>query len=270
MTSILTNVGAMVALANLNRILFDLDRTERRISTGLRVNSPVDDAADFAIAQGLRSDIQAYDAVRQSLSSGTGLVSVAIAGATSVSNLLATIRATAIQAANPANTAGQQSILAANFAAQLQQLNTFIASSVYNGRNLLSANAASVSIISTISGGTLTLANASGVAGVSAALSGGVATTAAALALLSAIDAQQLVVGTALGTLGAAQHAIDFQMTFTQSLSDATRQGLGALVDANLAEESARLQALLVQEQLAIQALNIANQRPQLLLSLFR
>src|SRR5262249_31057927 len=127
--------------------------------------------------------------------------SVAIAGATSVSNLLASIRTTAIQASNPANTASQQSILAANFSAQLQQLSTFIQSSVYNGRNLLSSGSASISVISTISGGTLAIAAAASIGGVSAALSSGVATSAAALALLSAIDAQQLVVGSALGTL---------------------------------------------------------------------
>jgi flagellin len=195
---------------------------------------------------------------------------VAIAGATSVSNLLAQINTTAISASNPSNTASQQSILSANFTAQLQQLNTFIANSVYNGLNLLSAGSASVTITSTISGGQLTITNASGLSGVSAALSAGVTTTAAALALLTAITAQQLVVGTALGTLGSSQTSVNFLATFTQTLSNAVTQGLGSLVDANLAAESAKLQALQVQQQLAVQALGIANQQPQVLLSLFR
>ncbi|HTY65811.1 MAG TPA: flagellin [Alphaproteobacteria bacterium] len=270
MTSVNTNIGALVALQNLQQIQFNLNRTQNQVSTGLRVSSPIDDAADFAIAQGLRSNISAYTTVQQSLASGTGVLSVAIAGATSVSNLLASINSTAIQASNPSNTASQQSILSANFNAQLSQLNTFISNSVYNGRNLLSAGAAAISITSTISGGQLSISAASSLSQISSVLSGGVGTTAAALSLLSAITAQQLVVGTQLGSLGAAQTSINFLTTFTQTLSNAVTQGLGSLVDANLAQASAQLQAEQVQQQLAVQALSIANARPQVLLSLFR
>ncbi len=270
MTSVNTNIGALVALQNLQQTQFNLNRTQNQVSTGLRISSPLDDAANFAIAQGLRSNINAYTAVQQSLSSATGILSVAIAGATSVSNLLSQINTTAIEASNPSNTASQQSILSANFTAQLAQLNTFISNSVYNGLNLLSAGAANVTITSTISGGQLTIAAASGLSQVSAALAGGVTTTAAALALLSTITAQQLVVGTALGTLGSSQNSINFLTTFTQTLSNAVTQGLGSLVDANLAQASAQLQAEQVQQQLGVQALSIANARPQVLLSLFR
>jgi flagellin len=270
MASINTNVGAMVALQNLTSTQSNLTITQNRISTGLRVTGPVDDAANFAIAQGLRSNIQAFTAVQGSLSSATGVLSVAIAGATSVSNLLSQVNSKAIEASNPSNTASQQSILANDFKSMLTQLNTFIANSVYNGLNLLSAGAGNISITSTITGGQLTIQNASSLAGVSAALSGGVATTAAALALLSAVTAQELVVGTALGTLGGAQTSLNFLSTFTQSLSNAVTSGLGSLVDANLAQESAKLQSLQVQQQLGVQALGIANARPQILLSLFR
>ncbi len=270
MTSVNTKIGALVALQNLQQTQFNLNRTQNQVSTGLRISSPLDDAANFAIAQGLRSNINAYTAVQQSLSSATGILSVAIAGATSVSNLLSQINTTAIEASNPSNTASQQSILSANFTAQLAQLNTFISNSVYNGLNLLSAGAANVTITSTISGGQLTIAAASGLSQVSAALAGGVTTTAAALALLSTITAQQLVVGTALGTLGSSQNSINFLTTFTQTLSNAVTQGLGSLVDANLAQASAQLQAEQVQQQLGVQALSIANARPQVLLSLFR
>ena len=270
MTSVNTNVGALVALQNLQQTQFNLNNTQSQVSTGLRVSSPVQDAADFAIAQGLRSNISAYTTVQQSLASGTGVLSVAISGATSVSNLLASINSTAIEASNPSNTSSQQSILGANFNAQLQQLNTFISNSVYNGLNLLSAGAGNVTITSTISGGQLTINSASTLAGVSVALTSGVATTAAALALLSTITAQQTITGTALGTLGASQNSINFLTTFTQTLSNAVTQGLGSLVDANLAQSSAQLQAEQVQQQLGVQALSIANARPQILLSLFR
>jgi flagellin len=247
-----------------------LNTVQNRVSTGLKVTGPQDNASDFSIAQGIRSDLKAFDAVQQAISAGQGIIQTAIAGATSVSNLLAQIKAKAVEASNPANTANQQSILSSDFSAMIGQLNTFINNSVYNGRNLLSAASVSVSITSTISGGQLTLNSASTLSGVSATLSTGVTTTAAALALLTTIDAQQLVVGSALGSLGANAADLNFLTTFTKSLADAVTQGLGALVDANLATESAKLQALQVKQQLGVQALSIANTSSSSLLGLFR
>ncbi len=270
MTSINTNIGAMVALRNLASTNYSLDQTQNRVSTGLKIVGAKDDASNFAIAQGLRSDLKAFDAVQQSLSSGTGILAAAIAGATSVSDLLANIKKKAIEASNPANSATQQSILAADFTQMLGQLNTFVTNSVYNGRNLLSAGSANVSITSTISGGQLTISNASTLSQVSTALTGGVGTTSAALALLTTIDAQELVIGSALGTLGANNTSLNFLSTFTKTLADAVTEGLGSLVDADLAQESAKLQSLQVKQQLGIQALGIANARPQTVLSLFR
>jgi flagellin len=269
MTSVITNPGAIVALRSLQIVSFNLAQTQNRISTGLRVSSPLDDAGIFAIAQGLRADITSFTAVQGSLGSGSGIASVAVAATTAVSNLLGTLNTTAISASNPSNTASQQSILAASFSSQLSQLSTFISNATYNGRSLISAGSTNVSVTSSISGGLLTLGAASALSQVSTQLTGGVASTSAALALLSSITAQQLIVGSALGTLGANQSNINFLTTFVQSLSDATTTGLGAMVDANLAAESAKLTALQVQQQLAVQSLNIANQKPQVILKLF-
>ncbi len=270
MTSINTNVGALVALRNLQSTSTSLDRVQNRVSTGLRVTSPRDDASNFSIAQGLRADLKAFDAVQQSLSSGRGILAAAIAGATSVSDLLADIKKKAIEASNPANTASQQTILSADFNAMIAQLDTFVTNAVYNGRNLVSAGSTGVTITSTITGGQLTINEASAVGAVSANLSLGVSTTGDALTLISTIDVEITAVGQALGSLGANSKSIDFLTTFTSTISDAVTEGLGALVDADLAKESAQLQALQVKQQLGIQALSIANQRPQTLLALFR
>jgi flagellin len=185
MSSINTNIGALVALRNLNTTNAALDRTQDRVSTGLRVTGPKEDGSTFSIAQGLRGDLKAFDAVQQSLSSGRGVVAAAIAGATAVSDLLADIKKKVIEASNPANTSTQQSILAADFTSMISQLNTFVSNAVYNGRNLISDSSPSVSITSTITGGQLTITSASALGGVSTAMTGGVATTTAALALLT-------------------------------------------------------------------------------------
>jgi len=268
--SINTNVGALIALRNLSLTNMELEKAQDRISTGYKVIGPKDDASNFSIAQGLRADLKAFDAVQQSLSAGRGIVAAAIAGAENISNLLAEMKQKIIQSANPANTANQQSILSADFDNMVMQLNSFVSNAVYNGRNIISNASVSVSITSTITGGQLTIANASTLGGVSTALSTGVATTTGALALLSTITAQELIVGTALGTLGANAKNIDFQMTFSKTLSDAVSEGLGSLVDADLAKESAKLQALQVKQQLGVQALSIANKRPEIILGLFR
>lgn len=269
--SINTNVGALVALRNLGSTSTDLERTQDRVSTGYRVIGPKDDASNFSIAQGIRADIKSFEAVQQSLASGRGVIAAAIAGATSVSNLLSDVKKKAIEASNPANTPSQQTILSADFNAMIAQLNTFVTNAVYNGRNLISADSAAVSITSTITGGQLTLNAASAVGGVTVAdlVSGAVLTTAAALALITAVDAQITNVGQALGSLGANSKDVEFLSTFSQTLQDALVEGLGSLVDADLAKESAKLQALQVKQQLGVQSLSIANQRPQVLLSLF-
>jgi flagellin len=74
----------------------------------------------------------------------------------------------------------------------------------------------------------------------------------------------------AAASFGSAQNRIDIQSDFVSSLSASLKSGIGSMVDADMEETSARLQALQVQQQLGVQALSIANQSPQSILSLFR
>ncbi|MBL4871506.1 MAG: flagellin, partial [Robiginitomaculum sp.] len=97
-----------------------------------------------------------------------------------------------------------------------------------------------------------------------------VATESGATSALGAIDALLTTAIDAAAGFGSSQKRIDFQTTFVDSLMDSMKVGIGALVDADLEEASARLQSLQVQQQLGVQALSIANQAPQSLLSLFR
>jgi len=269
MSSINTNNGAAVGVRNLNATNSLLERTQNRISTGKKVDSPVTDASVFSIAQGLSGDIKAFDAVQQSLSSGTGINAAAIAGATQISDLLGDLKAKAIQASNPGNTPEQQQILNADFQAGLQQINTIIGNATYNGRNLLSAGSQSVALTSTITGGQQTLGSAASIGGIPNALSAGVATVVDAQNMIGAVDAAVLLVGESLGTLGANQKSVDFQSSFAKTLQDAVTEGLGAMVDTDLAAEAAKLRALQVKQSLGGSTLNIANARPQTLLNLF-
>jgi len=120
-------------------------------------------------------------------------------------------------------------------------------------------------------------------AGTSAVNSGG--TAGGGLELLSKVDVSTLdgakaALGafesmvqnsiSAAAAFGSVEGRIEIQGNFISSLSDSLKLGIGALVDANMEEASARLQALQVQQQLGVQSLSIANQAPQSILSLFR
>jgi len=264
--SVNTNVGALVALRNLNATNEALTKTQDRVSTGLRVIGAKDDASSFAIAQGIRADLKAYTAVDQALANGKGIGDVAIAGATQISNLLTDLKKKAIEGLNAGNTASQQSILDADFSALKQQFQTFIANASYNGKNLLQSTSTDATVVSTISGGTLTISSQSAVGNLSF---GSLSSTTAAASALADVNAAITVVGTALGDLGSDVNALKFQQDFNKQVSDAVTEGLGSIVDADLAEESAKLQSLQVKQQLGVQALGIANGAPQVLLSLF-
>ena len=269
--SINTNVGAFVALQNLNQVNVRLDQVQNRVSTGLKVNSAVDDASSFSIAQGVRGNLKAYEAVSQGLSNGRGVAAVTLAGATAISDLLGDVQKKITEGQNAGNSTEQQSILNSDFSNLVAQINTFIVNATYNGRNLLSFGSTSLNVIANVDGSTLTIRSNSSFA-VSASDLGAqqISSTVAATKALSVLFTATASINQTLGNLGADTRTLNFQDDFVSKLSDAVTEGLGAIVDADLAKESSRLQALQVQQQLSISTLNIANSNPRGLLNLFQ
>ncbi|MEP0499175.1 MAG: flagellin [Nisaea sp.] len=270
--SILTNSSAFTALRTLNTINRNLDTTQNRVSTGLKVAGALDNASTFAIAQGIRSELSGIDAVTQGLNSAKGIGNVAIAGVTGISNLLSDIRGKLTELSNEGITTAQRNILQSDFNELLSQAGNFIANASFNGTNLIESGAGSINTLSNLAGGVLGLTAQSAVNTQVGSLAG--ATVATATNAQSVIANQysnlESVVNTALGSLGAEVRALNLQTQFLEEIRDATDEGLGNLVDADLARESARLTSLQVQQQLSTQTLGIANQRPQSLLGLFR
>jgi flagellin len=271
--SINTNPGVFVALRTLNSVNRDLDVSQNRVSTGLKVSGALDDASNFSIAQGIRGELKAIGAVTQGLNNAKGIGKVAIAGATAVSDLLSNVRTKLTELSNEGITTAQRAILTDDFNQLLSQAANFIDNATFNGVNLLDTAAVSTDIntLSNLSGGTLTLSAQDLRTTVVTLAGASVADASAAQNVLSNEYANlESVVNTALGSLGAEVRALELQTSFLEQISDATEEGLGNIVDADLARESARLTALQVQQQLSIQTLGIANQRPQSLLGLFR
>jgi flagellin len=271
--SILTNPKAFVALRNLEQTNQRLATTQNRLSTGLKVTGAVDDASNFAIAQGIRGDIQALGAVTQGLNNSKGIGNVALAGATAISDLLQDIRQKLTELSNQGITSQQREILTNDLNQLMSQASNFVANAVFNDVNLLTGTT-NIDTLSNLNGGTLRLTAQTNVGEQIRSVASVVATatTATNAQSILALEYSNLesTMNLALGALGAEVRALNFQTDFLAAVTDATEEGLGNIVDADMARESAQLTALQVRQQLGVQVLNIANQAPQILLGLFR
>jgi flagellin len=291
--SVNTNIGAATALQSLNATSRALNTTQSRINTGFNVASTKDDSASYTIAQSLRSDVGGLKAVGASLSRAKSVTDVAIAGAEQISDILGQLKAKATQASDAGIDAPTLAALNKDFVALRDQITTIVNSSTFNGTNLLkseSGPAGAVSALQSLGGAvttsgttvytpdTLTIDNVdldlgsatSGAVFENFAATTQIDTLANAQSAVGKITDAQALLNAKLSDLGAASRQIDAQATFTSKLSDVVEAGIGNLVDADLAKESARLQALQVKQQLGVQALSIANQAPQTITSLFR
>ena len=240
--SVNTNISAQIALSSLNNTGTQLAQVQKRISTGLNVTDAFDNGAVFAIAQGLRSDIAATGAVNAQLGAAQGLIQVANAAATGVSNTLVDIRTTLSQLADQNVTGNARVQLNAQYNTLRTSINNYISSASYNGSNILSAGSGNKAVIQDISANQYVIQAQDLGANVTSLLTSVSDATGAAALLTGNFASAQNFVGTALNSIAANSKFISNQITFNSAFSDATSQGLGSLVDADLAKESARLQ----------------------------
>lgn len=273
--SVNTNTGAMIALQNLNATSRQLDFVQNRINTGLQVNGAKDNSSIYAIAQNMRGDIKALTAVSQSVARATSITDVAMAAGESVSDLLVEMKAKAVAANDPSLDANSRAAIDEDFKSLLSQIQSIIANSDFDGANIMNGS---------LTSGLSVLANADATNSITISaedlsVSGAIITLASTASVLTITDAAtnlSLVntslanVNSALARIGSAAKKLETHQIFVSKLQDALIGGVGNLVDADLAKESAKLQALQVKQQLGVQALSIANQRPQIILSLFQ
>jgi flagellin len=247
----------------------------KQVQTGFKVADAKDDASTFAVAQGLRGNLASLVAVQQGLSGAVGLAEVGLAGATAVSNLFEGIKTKLTQLADTSITATQRVTYSTDLKDLATQAKDLIKQAKFNGTNLLD-NTTAINFIADVNGSSI------GVSGVNvftsasifnASIGASVTSTLARTFLNASSNTLDLFVAatnTALSGIAGDLRAVESQNNFTKAISDATEKGLGALVDADLAKASSKLQALQAQQQLATQAITIANQAPSILLSLFK
>ena len=281
LNSVNTNVAAQVALQSLNKTNADLQATQKRISTGYRVADATDDGAAYAVAQRVRSDVSSLGSANQQLGGVQGLLSTTSSALNDVSTLMNTMRQTLVSLSNGNTSGTQRTQYTAQYNSLLANVKSDIQNASYNGKTLIgnitgsTGTFSKVAVTTNESGSTYGIATFGGSA-MYAALALGATTLASATLSAAAITTtgsfmtQLNSLGTQMNNYGNATNYVNNQISYNSDKVNSLNSGLGALVDANLAQESAMLQSLQIRQQLGTQALSLANQAPQSLLSLFK
>ncbi|MEI9996339.1 MAG: flagellin [Rhizomicrobium sp.] len=272
--SVNTNSGALVALQYLNATQSQLNTTQAAINSGLKVASARDDGSTYAIAQNQRGAVAGYSAVTDSLNRGASAVDVALSAGQSVSDLLIQLKTKALAAADSSLDTTSRQALNQDFVALRDQITTIVKNATFNGINLVDGSTTQITALASADGARriTTAAQKLSLSGTIVTLTqtASISTQAKASTLVATIQSSLTNVNSALAKLSSGAKKFSIQATFAQKLSDTLTAGIGNLVDANMAQESALLQSLQVKQQLGVQALSIANQAPQTILSLFR
>jgi len=301
LNSVNTNIGAQVALASLNSTNTQLQASQKRISTGYRVADATDDGGAYAVAQRVRSDVGALTSVNEQLGNAKGLVGTSLSALGKISDSINTAKDLLVKISDNSIHQDQRDQYVASYKSLVTQVANYVDGSTYNGQSLLGKVAGgatagtSKTVVNSEVGSTSTISGAdnSGLANTLATLIGstfsrtaggadsfgaiaaGADQTSASTALTATTGATAFTtalkgVANQLNQTGADQNLLDATVTFNNSKIDSLNAGLGALIDTDLSKESAKLQSLQIKQQLGTQALSLANQAPQSLLSLFK
>lgn len=281
LNSVNTNTGAMIALEALDATNSQLNAVQKQISTGYRVSDATDDGAAYAVAQSVRSSVGALTSANQQLGSVQGLLTTTSTALNDVSNLMSSMRDVLMSLANGATTGNERTQYETQYKSLLANVRSYVQDAAYNGQTLIgnitgsSGSFGSTAVVRNEVGSTYGIATFSGsvvynsLAFTSTQL--GTSTSTAALITASGTFINQFnSVSTAMNTYGSATNYISNQVSYNNDKISSLNSGLGALVDANLAQESAVLQSLQIKQQLGTQSLTLADQTPQVLLSLIK
>ena len=272
--SVQNNSAALLALQNLNRTTDQLANVQQEISTTLAVAQPKDNPAVWATAQGQQTDVNSLAAVTQSLNRASSISDVALSSGQSVIDLLNQIKQDVLSAQDPQlDTTARQS-LNTDFTGLLQRITQTISNASFDGANLLDGSSGNLSFLATadatqtvtLPAQNLSLSNSI----ITLATTASIGNLQAASAVMAQVDASIANVTSALAQIGDQAKLITAHSALVQNLSNVLSTGMGDLIDADTAADSARLAALNVQQQLGAQSLNVANSMPSVLLSLFR
>ena len=276
--SVNTNAGSLLALQNLNSVTGQLQQVQTRISTGLLVSGPKDNGGLWSIAQTSRASVSALDVVKQSLQRAQSTVDVAISAGQTISDILNQIKSKALAGADTSLDTTSRKALNNDVSALINQIQKITSTADFNGTNIIKTGGASIYALAnaagttrlTVQGLALGVSGSSSTTGITFTASASFTTATTAATFLSLVNTSINQVNASVAKLGTGSNALATHLTFISNLQDSLTQGIGNLVDADVAKESANLTALQTKQQLSIQALSIANSSKTALLGLFR
>jgi len=299
------SVGAMNALTALRSLNSSIETTTKRIATQMKIADASDGAAYWSIAQTARSEVGTLGQVKTSLATGKGALDVGAAAAAGVRENLQTLRDVLVSGLTMG---ADRASLQEQVDGLVSQMQTLANSADFNGTNLLSVDNAAASYsatYSTVAGVATTAAGAISVSTIDvdvtvtaamdatgdgfldldrtvggttdnvlaidiSALTDAAADITTLTETISIVDAAITDAIAAETAIGVAQSRIGSQGDFVQAVIDAKESAIASLVEADLEEEAARLTALQTKQQLAVEALSVANANYTQVLSLFR
>lgn len=281
LNTINTNNTAIIALASLNATNAQLAATEKKIATGYRVADATDDGAAYAVAQTVRSDVASLTSANEQLGNAKGLLSTTISSLNDVSNTLINAKQVLVKLADSNVQGNERSQYTTQYQNLAKQVKSFIQDAGYSGKTLIgdlshsTGTFGGIGVVRNEVGASYSVGSFSGsslynAVNLTSTQLSAATTVAAQITASGGFVSQFNTLGTELNNYGAASKYVDNQVSYNSNKIDALNSGLGALIDADLTKESARLQALQTRQQLGTQALSIANQASQSLLSLFK
>ena len=274
LNSINTNSAALVALQNLMSTQSDLAKTQNIISTGKKINNAKDNGAVWSIAQTMQGKVASLDSVKDSLNRAQSTIDVAMSAGEQVSDLLTQMKAKALAASDSTLDTTSRQALNADFKSLRDQITQVVSNADFNGINMVKSGGTTIYALANDTGSSkMTVAAEDlslGGANITLTAAASFNSAASASAYISTLDTDMTNVNTALTNLGTGSNALAAHLKFVNNLQNSLTTGISDLVDANMAAESAQLQALQTKQQLGVQALSIANQSTSIMLSLFR
>jgi len=281
LNSVNTNIGAMIALQSLESTQAELRVTEKQISTGHRVADSTDDGAAYAIAQSIRSTVGALTSANQQLGAVQGLLSTTQTGLNNISNTMASMRDILVNLSSTSVGGTARTNYIKQYQTMLANVQTDVQDANYTGKTLIgdltgsSGTFGRVAVVRNENGASYGIASFSGSAmygsiSFTSTQLAGAGTVAALITTTGTFLNQMNSIGTELNAIGSSINYVHNQTTYNSDKINSLNSGLGSLIDADLAKESAQITALQIRQQLGTQALSLANQAPQTLLSLFK
>jgi flagellin len=274
LNSINNNQSAMTALSNLMSTQTQLAMTQNTISTGKKINTAKDNGAIWSIANTMQSKVTSLESVKDSLNRAQSTIDVAMSAGQQVSDLLTQMKAKALAAADTSLDTTSRTALNEDFKSLRDQIRNVVTNADFNGINMVKSGGTTLAALANDTGSSKITVVAEdlslGGANVTLSAAASFSSAATASAYIATIDSNLTSVNTALTKLGTGSNALSSHLKFVGSLQSSLTTGISNLVDADMAKESATLQALQTKQQLGVQALSIANSSTGIMLSLFR